>query len=49
MCYVFDTSIFQILKVFYPSRFPAFWNNFDDAVSDGLIISVREVFGELSK
>jgi hypothetical protein len=49
MCYVFDTSSFQILKDFYPSRFPTFWNNFDDAVSDGLIISVREVFGELSK
>jgi uncharacterized protein DUF4411 len=49
MCYVFDTSSFQILKDFYPSRFPTLWNNFNDAVSVGLVISVREVLGELSK
>ncbi len=47
MYYVFDTSSFQILKEFYPDRFPTFWNQFNTAVSDGIVISVREVHREL--
>src|SRR3954464_1308130 len=49
MYYVFDTGSFHILKEFYPDRFPTFWNNFNEAVSDGVVISVREVHRELKK
>ncbi len=48
MSYVFDTNSFQILKDIYPDRFPTFWNNFNEAVSDGVVVSVREVHRELN-
>ncbi len=48
MIYVFDTSSFIVLGHYFPDRFPSFWNHFDNHVSDGNIISVREVLGELS-
>jgi hypothetical protein len=47
MVYVFDTSCFIILKSYFPTQFPSFWDKFDDFVEKGKIISVREVSREL--
>ena len=48
MIYVFDTSSFSVLNHYYPDRIPSFWRNFDEFVFQGKILSVREVFNELS-
>ncbi len=48
MVYIFDTNSFIVLSHYFPERFPSFWGNFDEFVSEGKIISVREVFGELN-
>lgn len=47
MIYVFDTSSFRVLGNYYPEQFPSFWEMFNDLVSDGRIVSVREVLNEL--
>ena len=47
MVYVFDTSSFSVLGNYYPERFPTFWEKFDQVVTVGDIISVREVHREL--
>ncbi len=48
--YVFDTSSLIILfQHFYPDRFPSLWENFDLLISNGAIVSVREVINELEK
>lgn len=48
MAYVFDTNSFSVLGNYYPDRFPTFWEIFDQAVSNGMIISVSEVHKELN-
>ncbi len=48
MVYVFDTSSIIVLSHYFPDRFPTFWSNFDDAVSNGRVVSVREVLKELA-
>ena len=46
--YVFDSnSLINLFKHYYPERFPSLWEKFDDLVSEGRIVSVREVFGEI--
>lgn len=48
MIYVFDTSpITTLFKNYYRSVFKTLWQNFDDLVEDGRILSTREVFREL--
>ena len=47
MAYVFDTNSFSVLGNYYPDQFPTFWEEFDRAVSNGMIISVSEVYKEL--
>ena len=47
MAYVFDTNSFRVLGNYYPDQFPTFWERFDRAVTDGKIVSVREVRREL--
>lgn len=47
MIYVFDTNSIRILRNYYPQRFPTFWSYFDNAVNEGIVISVREVYKEL--
>jgi hypothetical protein len=47
MTYVFDTSSFRVLDFYFPTRFPAFWNDFNGLVGGGRIVSVREVRNEL--
>lgn len=49
MIYVFDTSAFIRLNSYYPDVFPAFWEQFDQAVTAGDIISTREVLRELDR
>jgi hypothetical protein len=46
--YVFDSStLIDIFRYYYPSRFPSFWEKFDQAVDAETIISVREVRNEI--
>jgi len=47
MLYVFDTSSIRVFENYYPSHFPSFWTGFDQLVSNGGVISVREVRNEL--
>ncbi len=49
MIYVFDSSAFiDLFGHYYRSRFPTLWEKFDQLVNEGAIISVREVYGEIS-
>lgn len=49
MIYVFDTSsLSNILNHYYQGRFPSFWEKFDLMINDGNLISVREVYNELT-
>jgi hypothetical protein len=47
MIFVFDTSVFIVLKNFYTATFPSLWAQLGDLVGKGGIISVREVLQEL--
>lgn len=47
MIYVFDTSSFSELKHIYPGIFKSLWNDLDELVSDGSLISTKEVWNEL--
>jgi hypothetical protein len=47
MIYVFDTNSLIVTSHYYPQQFHSFWENFDEAVESGQIISTREVFNEL--
>ena len=47
MAYVFDTNSFRVLGNYYPEQFPTFWEKFNQAVTFGKIISVRETRREL--
>ena len=47
MAYVFDTNSFRVIGNYYPDQFPTFWRQFNQAVINGKIISVREVRREL--
>lgn len=49
MVYVFDASSFIVLGHYFPERFPSFWRNLGDFVSQGKVISVKEVYNELSR
>lgn len=46
--YVFDTSpLSALFKSYYRARFPSLWDRFDQLVSDGQIVSTREVGREI--
>lgn len=48
MRYVFDSgALIDLFNNFYQERFPSLWEKFDRLVSDGTIISVREVYNEI--
>lgn len=47
MVYVLDTSSIITLGHYFPERFPSFWENLDESVASGAIVSVREVYREL--
>jgi hypothetical protein len=48
MVYVFDTSSFLEMRSISRKTFISFWNDFEQAIDDGLVISVREVERELA-
>lgn len=49
MQYVFDADAFiTLFTYFYESRFPSLWDNFNEMISNGTIISVREVYNEIT-
>jgi len=37
------------MQNYFPGVFPTFWDSFDWAVAEGMVISTREVFAELEK
>ncbi len=47
MPYVFDTNSFRVLENYYPERFPTFWDNFNEAIGAGMVVSVSEVYNEM--
>jgi hypothetical protein len=47
--YVFDTDSFGVLGNYYPERFPTFRDNFNAAIEDGTVASVREVYIEMER
>jgi len=47
MKYVIDSSSLINLKFYYTDIFESFWENFNELVSTGTVISVREVFHEV--
>lgn len=48
MKYVFDSGPLIDLKHYYSGIFKSFWSRFDQLINDGTIISVREVYNEIS-
>ena len=48
MQYVFDANVFIIFfEYYYEKRFPSLWDKFNDMISNGSILSVREVYNEI--
>ncbi len=47
MIYVFDTNSLRVMGSYFPERFPSFWGKMNQLISDGRIISVKEVYSEL--
>ncbi len=45
--YVLDTNSFHVFGNYYPDSFPTFWENIEDIVADGLLVSCSEVAKEL--
>jgi len=46
--YVFDSdSLINLFRHYYPERFPTLWERFDALVSEGKLVSVKEVFNEI--
>jgi hypothetical protein len=46
--YVFDSSGFIVIGHYYPDQFPTFWKRFEREVDANEIVSVREVYNELT-
>jgi hypothetical protein len=46
--YIFDSSSIRVIGNYYPDHFPSFWVQFEQAVTNGEVRSVREVYKELS-
>ncbi len=48
--YVFDnSSLRRLCENYYPARFPSLWERFDDLLSAGKVVSVREVYKEIER
>lgn len=48
MTYVFDTApLWTLFQNFYPRRFPTLWQNFNELIGSGQIVSTREVGREI--
>jgi hypothetical protein len=47
--YVFDSSpLIVLFNHYYPDRFPSLWENFQALITEGKIVSVREVGNEIN-
>jgi hypothetical protein len=50
MKYVFDSGpLINLFRHYYPKRFPSLWEKFNSLVASGEIVSVREVYQEISE
>jgi hypothetical protein len=50
MIYIFDNNTLSgIFRHYYRDSFPSFWTLFDKMITEGNIISVREVHNEIKK
>lgn len=50
MQYVFDANTFiTLFTYYYKARFPSLWVKFNDAISNKIIVSVREVRNEIAQ
>jgi len=47
--YVFDTNSFRVFGNYYPESFPSFWEQLGVLVTDGRLVSCREVRKELER
>jgi len=47
MPFVSDTSSLRALGNYYPERFPSFWELFNQEITKGNVLSVREVHREM--
>ena len=47
--YVFDTSVFYVLRVMTPDRFPTIWKHLDELSATEELVSTREVLHELER
>jgi len=48
MKYIFDSGpLIDLFRHYYPKRFPSLWVRFHALVSEGKIISVKEVYNEI--
>lgn len=48
MIYVFDSDALIVLfRNYYPMRFPSLWKKFEEYITEGKIVSVREVYNEI--
>lgn len=49
MKYIFDSGpLIDFFRHYYPARFPSLWEKFHILVSEGKLISVKEVYNEIS-
>lgn len=49
VAYVFDSStLIDLFTNFYESRFPTLWSSFYQMIAEGRMVSVREVFQEIT-
>src|SRR5262245_20788235 len=47
--YVFECNSFNVLSNYYPDRFPTFWEQFEQSIAAGDVLSCKEVFNELQR
>lgn len=45
--FILDSNVFRVLGGYYPEAFPSFWEQFNVAVANGEVGSVREVQKEV--
>lgn len=49
MAYIFDSGpLIVLFRHYYPNRFPTLWKKFESMVENQEIVSVREVFNEIT-
>lgn len=49
MIYLLDSNSFGVLKNYYPTTFPTFWEKIEELATSGRLVSVREVRKEMER